>query len=56
MEKVVFIPVRYGQILGVYVNQDDALQVVNLSIQKNQPCDLIIKPIIYPLNEKHHGK
>lgn len=51
MENVVFIPVRYGQILGVFADQEDAMQVVMQSIQKNQPCDLVVKPIIKPLQK-----
>lgn len=45
---VVYLPVRYGQVLGVYVSQDDAIQVVNQSIAKGQLCDLVIRPVIYP--------
>ena len=43
------MPVRYGQVIGVYADESDALQVVRTSVSKGQICDLVIKPIIYPL-------
>lgn len=45
---LVYIPVRYGQVLGVYADQQDAMQVVNTNIAKGQPCDLLIKSVFYP--------
>lgn len=45
---VVYLPVRYGQVLGVFASQEDAIQVVNQSIAKGQLCDLVIRPVIYP--------
>lgn len=45
---VVYLPVRYGQVLGVYASQEDAIQVVNQSIAKGQLCDLVIRPVLYP--------
>ena len=38
--------VRYGQIIGCYAKMEDAIQVVNNSVQKGQICDLIVKPLI----------
>ena len=46
---LVYMPVRYGQVIGVYADESDAFQVVRTSIAKGQLCDLVIKPIIYPL-------
>lgn len=45
---VVYLPVRYGQVLGVFASQEDAIQVVNQSIAKGQLCDLVIRPVLYP--------
>lgn len=44
--QIVYCAVRYGQILGVYANQEDAMQVVSTSVAKGQLCDLIIKPVL----------
>lgn len=48
--QIVYIVERYGQIIGVYYNQTDAVQVQSLSIAKGQLCNLIVKPVIYSQN------
>lgn len=48
--QIVYIVERYGQIIGVYSNQTDAVQVQSLSIAKGQLCNLIVKPVIYSQN------
>lgn len=47
--QVVYVVVRYGQVVGCYSSQDDAMQVVSTSIAKGQLCDLIVKPLIQPI-------
>lgn len=39
--------VRYGQILAVYTEFDDAAQVEKNYVAKGQVCDVIVKPLIY---------
>lgn len=43
---LIYCVVRYGQLLGCYSNQDDAMQIVSTSINKGMLCDLIIKPLL----------
>lgn len=43
---LVYCVVRYGQIIGCYRTQNDAMQVVSTSVAKGQLCDLIVKPLI----------
>lgn len=49
---LVYIVERYGQILGVYDNQDDAVQIQKLSISKNNFANIIVKPLITKQNGK----
>ena len=44
---LVYCVVRYGQLLGCYSSQDDAMQIVSTSVAKGQLCDLIIKPLLW---------
>lgn len=43
---VVYIVVRYGNIIGVYSSMENAAQVVSASIAKGQVCDMVIRPIL----------
>lgn len=43
---LVYVVVRYGQVIGCYKNQEDAMQVVSTSIAKGQICDLLVKPML----------
>lgn len=43
---LVYVVVRYGNVVGVYRNQQDAMQVVSTSVAKGQICDLLIKPLM----------
>lgn len=49
---LVYIVERYGQILGVYDNQEDAVQFQKLSIAKNNFANIIVKPLITKQNGK----
>lgn len=42
---LVYCVVRYGQIIGLYRQFDDASQVMQTSIAKGQVCDVIVKPL-----------
>lgn len=44
--KLVYIVVRWSQIVGVYQSFDDAVQFANSSIAKGQYCDIVTKPIL----------
>lgn len=49
---LLYIVERYGQILGVYDNQEDAVQIQKLSIAKNNFANIIVKPLITKQNGK----
>lgn len=44
--ELVYCVVRYGTLLGCYRDFQDAVQLQNVSIQKGQICDLVVKPLL----------
>lgn len=42
---LIYIVERYGQIIGCYDNQQDAVQIQSVMIAKGQICNLIVKPL-----------
>ena len=47
--QLVYIVTRYGNIIGVYADMQDAQQVQMTFIQKGQICDLLVQ-VVKPKN------
>ena len=43
---LVYIVVRYGQVIACYANQQDAAQIQAISVAKGQFCDIVVKPLL----------
>lgn len=46
----VFVVTRYQNIVGVYVNLEDATQIVKECVAKNQPANICTMPLVYKIS------